>query len=98
MSRSTSVLSAPVFLRHTVKVHALCGIHGQSHPTQGNARTRDFVHHHGQLIFLGNQGLNKTPVTRVFLRLNFHAQCVGRTEYRSEERRVGKECRSRWWT
>src|SRR5687768_18583250 len=26
-----------------------------------------------------------------------HAECDFRRELRSEERRVGKECRSRWW-
>jgi len=36
------------------------------------------------------------PPVRVGSRMDFVARFLGRTLARSEERRVGKECRSRW--
>src|SRR5438034_11777089 len=45
-------------------------------------------------------GLNATPLTqlgRIFVSPGPIYDPVGRGHDRSEERRVGKECRSRWW-
>src|SRR5439155_23455844 len=45
-------------------------------------------------VLIGPNGSGKTTLLRVLAGLDFAQQ--GKLVYRSEERRVGKECRSRW--
>src|SRR5437762_8397792 len=51
-----------------------------------------------QYIFLGDSWLAQGQVQRRLIqRVIRRTQSRQRRPYRSEERRVGKECRSRWW-
>ena len=54
-------------------------------------------HAHGHLDYLAQVGDPATDLPIGSSRQNLKAAIAGEThEYRSEERRVGKECRSRW--
>src|ERR1039457_152064 len=49
-----------------------------------------------QVQYFGWTGLHAKPATLTFFGVHLNRTTVGFAIHRSEERRVGKECRSRW--